>query len=96
MSLLCCVVSMSLRIIGNNPPFATKEITKCSNPTQFIQNFHLQNVTWKQKYTENVDSRGNVPLKVGPNATRIVTYLIHSVTSIAYWVHYICLSHSCM
>jgi hypothetical protein len=77
---------MSLHIVGNNPPFDTKEITKCSNPIQIIQNFHFQNAAWKQKYTENVGNRGNVPLKVGPNATRTVMYLIHPVTSIAYFV----------
>jgi len=40
---------MLLHVIGNKPPFATKEITKCSDPTQFISDFHLQNATWKQK-----------------------------------------------
>jgi len=33
-----------------------------------------------------VDNRGNVPLKVGPSAIRIVMYLIHPVTFIAYCI----------
>jgi len=89
---------MSLHIIGNNAPFATKEITKCSYPIQIIQTFHLQYATWKQNYIENVDNPGNVPLQVGPNAARIVMYLIHPVTFIAYCITgcttYAC--HSCM
>jgi len=40
-----------------------------SNPN--YTKFYLQNATWKQKYTENMDNPGSVPLKVGPNATRL-------------------------
>jgi hypothetical protein len=70
----------------NNPSFAPKEITKCSNPIQIIQSFRLQNVTDQQRkiHTQKkTDSRRNTLLKVCPDNTRILKHLIQPATSIA-------------